>query len=571
MKRWNLLFILFTICMAGFAQKPKIKWGDEFKLTRGSTDLEVVCSDNTGVYLQEGHLALKTYFVIGGSVRSSATLVKLDKNLNELYRYNFNKELRGMEFIQFFVLQDKLFMFASDYVKKEKTLTIYGAEIDKKTGAMKGDWMSILSIQKDEKQDDIKYKLTPNADSTSMVLVSNVLGSERNEYRVQEFNNSLKPVSKAVYLRNEFDSKTYQLEDLLYTAKKKIILVGRVYEYREGKKKKEKFLDFANYSIRLYDEAGKQQTEINTQINGKWITSTKLVQQKDKDLVLAAFYSNSKKDRTIDGMLVQRIDPVTGQVISTSEKAISNALLSAEAAEDDDDEKETRAEKKEREALAKIKDEGEGFSKFMQFRNIFYTADNGVVLLAEKFNHYIHTSTSYSSGSGGSMGRYSTKEYAVYECGDLLMCKIDAGGNIGWLQVLPKFQREMILVAQSSGLTASWGYFMLDNRPFYAGFGAIQAKNTIWVLFNDNPKNAVVTQPGQTPRLTARFGSSDCFAVAIDEATGKFTRKMMFSNSDVPTSMPRLGSVIDAGMYIVGKDDRFLGKSKVAVAKITLD
>ena len=83
----------------------------------------------------------------------------------------------------------------------------------------------------------------------------------------------------------------------------------------------------------MYDEQGKQQTEVNTNINGKWLTSTKLVQEKDKDLVLAAFYNNVKKGKTIDGMLVQRIDPVTGKVISTSEKQINNSML-ANAAED---------------------------------------------------------------------------------------------------------------------------------------------------------------------------------------------------------------------------------------------
>jgi len=35
--------------------------------------------------------------------------------------------------------------------------------------------------------------------------------------------------------------------------------------------------------------------------------------------------------------------------------------------------------------------------------------------------------------------------------------------------------------------------------------------------------------------------------------------------------MPRLGSVIGDNMYIVGKDDHMLGKSKIAIARITLD
>lgn len=572
MKKWNLLLAFATITIASFAQKPNIKWGDEFKLRKGSTDLEVIYSDKSGVYLQEGHLALKSYFVIGATARSSATLVKLDKNLAELYRSDFNKELKGKEFVQFFVLQDKMFLFASEYLKREKTLNIYGAEVNKNSGELSGDWAPLISFQKEEKKDDINYKITLNADSTKMVVVSSIEGREKNEYKVQEYDKSLKATAKPVILTNEFDPKTFQLEDVLYTINKKIILVGRIYEYQEGKKKKDKFLDFANYNIRIYDEKGKQQTEINTNINGKWLTSTKLVQERDKDIVLAAFYNNQRKGKTIDGMLVQRIDPVSGKVISTSEKQINNSLLSNDPDEpgEEDDESESKAERKEREKLDKIKDEGEAFSKYMQFRNIFYTSDKGLVVLAEKYHHYVYTTQNYRPGVNGMPGSWSSTTYSVYECGDLLMCKIDAGGNIGWLQVLPKAQREVVQVGYSTGF-GYHGFFDASNRPFYAGFGAIQANNSIQVLFNDNPKNAVVTQPGQKVKSARRFGKTDCFILSLDESTGKYARKMFFTNADVPTSMPRLGSVVGDGMYIIGKDDRVFGKTKIAVAKITMN
>jgi len=85
------------------------------------------------------------------------------------------------------------------------------------------------------------------------------------------------------------------------------------------------------------------------------------------------------------------------------------------------------------------------------------------------------------------------------------------------------------------------------------------------------PKNATVIQPGQKVKRTTRFGKSDCFVVSLNEITGKYTRNPFFSNTTVPTSMPRLGSVMGDDMYIVGKDDHILGKSKIAIAKITVD
>lgn len=565
------MLALNAICLA---QKPKITWGEEFKLRKGSTDLEVIYADKEGVYLQEGHLALKTYFVIGASARSSASLVKLDKNLSEIYRNDFNKELKGKEFQQLFILRDKMFLFGTEYLKREKTLNVYAAEVNKNSGELMDDWKPVTSFQKEEKRDDIDFKITYNADSTKMVVVSSVEGRAKNEYQVQEFDKNIKPLGKPVTLSNEFDPKTFQLEDVLYTNNKKIILVGRIYQFQEGKKKKEKFLEFVNYNIRMYDEAGKQQTEINTKIEGKWITSAKLVQEKDKDLVLTAFYNTNRKERTIDGMLVQRIEPNTGKVITTSEKQINNSLLSntVDDVAEEADEKETRAERKEREKLDQIKNEGDAFSRYMKFRNVFYTADNGLIILAEEYHHYIYTTQTYSPGMNGMPGRYTTTTYSVDECGDLLACKIDLNGNISWLSVFPKMQREVTSMSSSNygGFMYS-SFFENPGRPFYAGFGALQSKNAIQILFNDNPKNAVVTQPGQKVKITRRFGKSDCFVLNIDEATGKCSRKMFFNNSDVPTAMPRLGSVIADNMYIVGKEDRVFGKTKIAVAKVSMN
>lgn len=185
MKKGNFLLVLVCLSLAGLCQKPKIMWGDEFRLRKGSTDLDVIYSDKTGVYLQEGHLALKAYFVIGASTRSSATLVKLDKNLTEQYRNGFDKELKGKDFEQFFVLQGKLFMLASVNNKKDRTLDIFAAEIDKNSGELTQGFQPLTSFQKEEKKDGINFKITYNADSSKIVVVSSIEGRERNSYQVQ--------------------------------------------------------------------------------------------------------------------------------------------------------------------------------------------------------------------------------------------------------------------------------------------------------------------------------------------------------------------------------------------------
>jgi hypothetical protein len=564
--------------LGAYAQKQSVTWGDEFKLKKGSTSISVVYTDASGVYLQEGHLAVKSYYVIGGSVRESASLVKLDKNLQEVYRSDFNKELRGKEFETFFAFRDKLLLIATDYNKSDRALEVYAAEVDKSSGELTESFKLVTSFLKEEKKDEIDFKLIPNADTTRIVVISTVAGKEKNTYQVQQFDKNLKAVTKPATITNEFEAKTYQLEDVLYTPDGKIILVGRVFEYQEGKKKKDKFLDFANYNIRIYNEKGKQQSEINTNINGKWLTNTRLMMGKGKDLVLASFYSKEKKGVT-NGLLVQRIDPSTGQVISTAEKEINYAMLTtdngeAETDNDKDKDEDSKEERKEREKLAKIKDEGEGFSQYMRFRNIFYTSDNGLIILAEKYHQYTYTSSSYRAGTNGMPGSWTYYTNYVYECGELMMAKIDAGSTVSWLQVVPKAQREVMRTSDGTsgtGLSISFGSFFDSGiRPYYSGFGAIQGKNQIHILFNDNPANAEVLQPGQKVRGVSGFRNSHCFILSLDEVTGKYQRKLLFSNADVPTAMPRLGSVIGQDMYIVGKTDRLFGKTKLAVAKVSL-
>lgn len=572
--------IALTAVLVGFtavAQKAQVNWGDEFRLKKGSTDLEVIYADKTGVYVKESHFTTKSYFVIGATMRESATLIKLDKDLAQEYSNNFNKELKGKEYESFFFFKNKLFLLASDYSKKDRTLTLFGAEVDKASGELAGDWTEITAWQKDDKKEDISFRAVYNYDSTEMVLVSTIEGREKNNYEVRQFNEKLQPVGKPIALSNEFDPKTFQLEDVVYTSTGNVVLIGREYEYQEGKKKKAKFLDFKNYNIRIYDAQGQQVKELNTTINAKWLVTTKVMQMLNKELILAAFYSDEKRGKEVNGMLIQRINPTTGDIITTSQKELNTGLIEAvdtDNGDGDGDDEETKKERKERERLEKIQNEEDGFSRYMRFRNFIPTSDNGVVILAEKYNSYSYTTTSYQGGFGNSPGTWTTTTYQVYECGDIMMSKMNTAGNIDWLYVAPKQQREVIQGgsrSSSTGISFGSNFFRSGfNWPFYAGFGVLPATNSLSLIFNDHKKNAEVVQPGQKVKRTSYFRKSDCFAINLNTLTGKYNRSYLFSNNEVPTAMPRLSSVLGNSLYMVGKEDRLFGKTKIAIAKLTI-
>jgi hypothetical protein len=571
-----LFFFSFLILGSySYSQKQQVTWGEEFKLKKGSGDINVLFSDETGVYVEEEHITMGTYFVVGYTVRESATLVKLDHRLQEVYRSDFNQELKGKNFENFLPIQDKLWIIASEYNRGLQELIIHIGEINKKSGQMMGAWKTLASLPKADKKDQIKFRLFPNADSSKLILISTSTGKEKNTFQIQEFDAKMKPSSKVATISNEFESKTYQLEDVMYTKDKRIILVGRVFTFETGKKKKSKFLDFVNYNIRLYDEKGKQTGEINTNINGKWIASTKLMLGKNDELLLASFYSKEKKGKT-NGLLVQRIDPLSGNVISSAEKEINHSMVMKESGENEEvDEDESKAERKERERMAKLENDEEGFSSFMKFRDIFYTQDKGLVIMAENYRFTIYESSHYYSGTSTTPSQRTNTVIHLYECGEVVACKLDSANQISWLQVLPKAQKEYISESQISsgggpGLSVYFSnFFFPDGRPYYAGFMATQKNDQILLYFNDHHQNANVTNANQSVSKITKYAKSDCYLVKLDIATGTMKRNLLFSNDNQPTAMPRKGTIIGKNLYMVGKTDRMIGKTKIAIGKIT--
>lgn len=549
------------------AQKTTIDWSEDFKLKKGSYDFEILFSDNSGIYLQESHMAMKSYFVIGATVRESGTLIKMDKNLSDvIYQVNYNKELKGKEFDEFFVLKDKLFLMARVYNKKERTLTLLAAEVDKSSGELKSDFVEITNWQKEEKSDNINYKVAANADSTSMIIVSTVSAKEKQQYEIREFSNKLKQVGKPILISNQFERNTFELEDVIHTKQRTTVLVGREYAYQEGKKRKAKFLDFQNYVVRFYDAIGKQVNEINTTVDGRWLNSTKVQQVSDEELVLAAFYSTQKKAKETNGLMVQRINALTGTVLSTQSKELDKGMI-AEA--DDDDEPETKEEKAERKELKKSQDENEGFSKYLKFKSFIPAPDGGIIILAEEFHSYTYMSSSYSPGTNGMPGRTTTTTYRVWDYGDLFMSKMQVDGSLSWLSVLPKYQYTVRPVGSSSGIGISISnYFDNTPEPHYSSVGILPLNNALRIYFNDHRKNANITGPGKRVKRVYKYSSADLVELNLDLKTGKLTRNTLSENEDGLIPMPRMSTLIGKTLYIMGKVEKNLGKSKVGVARI---
>lgn len=559
MNKPALLLAAFFLLLfsTSFSQKPTINWGDEFKLKKGSTHLRVIDSDATGVLLEEGHLALKSYFVIGATVRSSGRLVKLDKNFNEIYNVAYDRELKGKEFEQFFKLGKKIFIISSSFKKSSRELTLFASEINRNDGQMVSGWTELKTITKDDKKESIDYELHYNSDSTKMVIVSSVTGRSKSSFSLLEINQNLRPSAKEIIVNTGSEAEVYRLENIVYTNNKRVILVGKEFEFEEGKKEKDKNLVFAQYNIKMFDDKGKQIKEFSTEIDGKWLMNTSVFQEKDSDIILTSFYSTAKKAKEINGILIQRIDPLTGDVKKTAQGPIDYSFL-AEDNKPEEDADETRKERYEREQIEKLVASQKGLAPTISFRKLIHTHDGGMLIIAENFR--VYTVSRYNPSNG------SYSHTTVYDSKELIFCKVNAENNIEYVKILPKFQRESYSASAGVGpnLTSMLGF------PYYSGFSIMESGNNIHLFFNDNPKNESITKAGQIPKVVHKFQKSHNFVLTLNLETGDITRKFFFSNADNVSSMPRYASVFGNVLYLIGMNRSIFGQSKIAVAKIEL-
>ena len=218
--------IIFASYASATAQE-KVSWGDEFKMHRGSTDLNILQADNTGIYLEESHEVRAAFHY----PRKSSTLVKLTPQMTEQYRNDFDHELKGKQFDRFFFIKDKLYIFATDYSKRDRSLYLYAAEVDKGSGNLKTDWQQVNTWEKVEKTENIDYAIALNEDSSKIVLTATFTDKAQNRYEIKMMDAALRPVGKTFSITNEFDPKTFQVQDFVYTSTGNAILVGRIYAY----------------------------------------------------------------------------------------------------------------------------------------------------------------------------------------------------------------------------------------------------------------------------------------------------------------------------------------------------
>ncbi len=570
-------FLLFTFYFS-YSQNYKLSWGDEVKMKKNTKDMDIVAADKSGVYFTEERAKLQAIGLFGNTIGTSAKLVKFDKSFNEVFEKDYSKELKGVSFDNIQMLDDGLFLFATDYDKREKTVRILGAKLDKNTGEMLGELSELDNYQLESKRDNYDIHFDTIENTKNFLLVTDISNNDRTSIAVAVLDKNLKKKQSAV-INLSYEKKTYSLEDVKFTQGGKIILLGKVMEHmvRNNGKQKNRMV-FKEFALSVYNSKGKKEKDIDLSSGSHFIIGGKIIEEPNGQLLLAGFYSNEQKKNDLNGFFMNKIDVNAGTLTLSSFKEINSGMLGdvsedaddAKAAEDDDNDKKSRKEKKKDDD-----DEEEELPNSYTIRSVNLNPADGSYIITSEITQLTSYTYSYMTGTGAS-AHWETRTVYTFTNRDILLIDADKEAQIRWLNVIPKYQVEQISSSGrglSNSSAAGLGYFAWSGgMPYYSSFTSFIDNNKMFIILNDHEKNKDIAAYGNKVKMIRTFKKfSDTYGVSVDLNTGKLTKKFINENSEDIILMPRHSYTVGNTIYIPSMRQRMMAKSELKIAKIVVN
>jgi hypothetical protein len=574
MKKIFSLVTVISIVSCSFAQNYKITWGDEIKLKKGTTDMDIVSADNTGLYFTESRLRLKSYFVIGMTYGETQKLIKFDKSYNEVFSKEYKKELKGIDFHSFQALDNDIYLFATDYIKKEKTFKAYGARLDKNSGNLMGDFTELGSYGLESKRDDYEMRMKPVRNGKNFLFVADISNKDRVMLAVSLLDNSLKKITSTVINLN-FNPGSFRLEDVAFTSNNKIVILGKQFEETQVGKRKRKKNIFKEFVMMVYNEKGEKESDIKVSSGDRFTISGKMIEQKDGGILLSGFYSNTAKKEDLNGFFISKLDDQKGELILSSYKEVNSGMLGKNFDEDSNDEDDdTKQSKKDAKKAKEDDDEDEFPNEYVIKAVDINPVDNSIIITSEvsKYRMYTYTTSSYNSVSKS--WSYSTATVHQFTNEDILIINADKDGKIKWLNDIPKSQLEEIR-SERPGFGYGYDYsgFFANggSMPYYSSFASMVNNNKLILFLNDHEKNTSIAKYGDKVKRIFNFKKrSNVYGISIDLNTGDMTKKIIVENNSDAILMPRQGYVINNEIVIPSWRMHAIGKTELKFARVTV-
>jgi hypothetical protein len=520
---------------------------------------------------------VRSVFAIGGGSEAQK-LIKFDKGYNEVFEKEYKKELKGLDFHSFQAMDGDIYMFATDYERKEKTFKVYGARIDKNSGDLVGDFSELGSYPLESKRDDFEMKMKPIRNGKNFLMVANVSGKEKVSLGISLLDKTLRP-KETTLINLTQSTEEFSLQDVEYTTDNKIVLLGKEYEATQVGKKKRKRYVFKQYAMMIFSNKGQKENDVEINSGDRFVISGRMIEQNDGRLMLAGFYSNSSKKSDLNGFFINKIDPMRGALTLSSFKEINSGMLGKNYEEDASDEDDDTKEAKKTSKKAKDDDDEDEFPNEFVIRSVdINPADNSIIITSEvsQYRHSVYTTSTYNSVTR--TYQTTTQHVHTFTNEDILLINADKNGNIKWLNAIPKSQMEQIRTSSSGyGYGFSYGYdygsFFArgGGMPYYSSFASILNNNKLVLILNDHSSNNVIPKYGDKVKRTYNFKKkSNAYGITVDLETGAMTKKFVYENNTDAILMPRHGYVVGNEIIVPSWRMHAMAKTELKFAKITV-
>ncbi len=497
------LFLLLLLYPALVSAQVEITWGIPQKAERKTEMTNLLGADEAYVYaLRQDRSAF------GSDDPIIERYKQTDLGLDYTKRIS-HKRFDGVSLTpaaQFFI-NGKIIAFAT-YYDRDKDINFAYAELLDDRATPTRAWVEVARISADKKSNRGSFYFRLSQDSTKILIVAN---PPYEKYADEKFTMQLIDENLATIWKNDvappYKDKYFSLQNYTITDSGHVYMLATIAEDQSGMSLKERRKTPTYYHSALVFNPDKSElTEYNIKLDPKFISDIIMAVTDSGDIVCSGFYSN-KNSHDIIGTFYMKIDKETKKVETEGTMDFSADFLVQFMSEG-------RAAKKK-----------ELYN--YNLRYLVQRGDGGAILVAEQYYEYEVCSTDPRTGA-------TTCTYYYYY-NDIIVVNINPDGKIQWTRKIPKLQ-----VSHNDG-----GY--------YLSFALHVTDNTLYFMFNDNPKNLNLPLNGKY-KYMGNLKKSVAVLVSMD-MKGDQVRQPMFRSEDLKTYLrPKLYmSVSEKRLFLYGQ------------------
>ena len=531
----NLTYPLvgLTLLIAGFttAQNVTVVNGAPFEMNKRSESIERVLNmqrDDFSFLTKKGR---KTYRVVSLDEKLAMDASK-ELDLPEVNK----KEVKYVDAGQ---IGETTYFFSQSFDSKADEMTLYASDLNVSRGKFNQHYEAM--VLKDDKFNRFQrpFNVIRSADSTKIMFITLYPAKRKENARigVKVTDNDLNEIWKNDIV---FDQENRDFSVLNYLVDNDGNLHMAARNRLENSEKKAKGSKGRYYvSLYSYFHEDSELKEYEVGFKDEVILSAQLQLNKSNEIICTGFYGLKKLfDSGMKGFFFVKIDPstrnVTASNLSPFDKKFLGQLMN-----------ERKANK------------GKGLFNYV-VRAAYPMADGGMTVVSE---YYHYQEVKDAEGN-------TVKQIWTY--GNVLVFFLDAEGKMKTYSILEKNQT-CSTKGTAGTLMALAGVSITPgvNELAYYGIATMMKDDQLYLLYNENPKNAARVKEGKNPK-SVRQKSSVTQLVTFDRE-GDISADVLFKSKDKSQGykmplMPRYNFQFkEGGMLVVGRKGKNARVTEISV------